>query len=719
MHGADFLIVGIGASAGGIQAIKRFFEQVPPDSGIAFVVVLHLSPEHESRLAEVLQVSARIPVNQVQERIRVEPNHVYVIPPDQSLSMDEGHLVLSDVTRFEERRAPVDIFFRTLADSHGSKAVCVVLSGTGANGSMGMKRVKEQGGICLVQDPDEAEYSDMPRNSIATALVDHVLPVAEMPAWILAYRDSLGNVQLPQQPAGHASSHESALREILSQLRTRTGHDFTNYKRPAVLRRVGRRMSLQQISGIREYARFVREHSEELQGLLKDLLISVTHFFRDREAFEALERLVIPRLFVGKGENDQVRVWIAGCATGEEAYSIGMLLIEHASTLTVPLPTIQVFATDIDAAAIAIARQGLYTLNDAADVSPERLRRFFARDGESYRVRQELRGMILFADHNVIKDPPFSHLGLASCRNLLIYLNRSAQRRVLEVMHFALNPGACLFLGSSESIEGSGDLFVSLDKDAHLFDSREVDVRFVMGDVSPADRAGPRGSRYQITEETARARLSAGDLHQRMLEQYAPPSIIVNEQHDIVHLSDRAGRYLQYAGGDPSHDLIKAVRPELRIELRTALYQAAQQRTNVETSGLVLRIDDRSVALKISVRPVLREDDTARGFFLVLFQEMAEGASPQADPVPAVGGNAVQRLDEELRRAKAQLRATVERYETQAEELKASNEELQAMNAELRSSAEELETSKEELQSLNEELRTVNQELKIKVEEQA
>jgi len=396
-----------------------------------------------------------------------------------------------------------------------------------------------------------------------------------------------------------------------------------------------------------------------------------------------------------------------------------MLLTEHASTLTVPLPTIQVFATDIDAAAIAIARQGLYTLNDAADVSPERLRRFFARDGESYRVRQELRGMILFADHNIIKDPPFSHLDLASCRNLLIYLNRSAQRRVLEVMHFALNPGACLFLGSSESIEGSGDLFVSLDKDAHLFDSREADVRFVMGDVSPADRAGPRGSRYQITEETARARLSAGDLHQRMLEQYAPPSVIVNEQHDIVHLSDRAGRYLQYAGGDPSHDLIKAVRPELRIELRTALHQAAQQRTNVETSGLVLRIDDRSVALKISVRPVLREDDTARGFFLVLFQEMAEGASPPADPVPAVSGNAVQQLDEELRRAKAQLRATVERYETQAEELKASNEELQAMNAELRSSAEELETSKEELQSLNEELRTVNQELKIKVEEQA
>lgn len=722
MHSADFLIVGIGASAGGIQAIKRFFEHVPPDTGMAFVVVLHMSPDHESHLAEVLQVSARIPVNQVQERVRVEPNRVYVIPPHRSLSLDDGYLAVSEVTRFEERRAPVDIFFRTLADSHRSKAVCVVLSGTGADGSMGLKRVKEQGGVCLVQDPDEAEYGDMPRNSIATALADHVLPVADMPARIIAYRDTLESVQLPEQSPEHASSDETSLREILSELSVRTGHDFGNYERPTVLRRIARRMSLHQIGDLSRYAQYVREHPQELQGLLKDLLISVTNFFRDREAFETLERLVIPRLFAGKTEDDEVRVWIAGCATGEEAYSVAMLLAEYATGLTVSPPSIQVFATDIDTAAIAAARKAIYTLNDAADVSPERLRRFFTKEGGSFRVRQELREMILFADHNAIKDPPFSHLDLVSCRNLLIYLNRTAQQRLMEVVHFALNPGAYLFLGSSESIEGSSDLFVTVDKDARLFESRAVAARFVVGDVSLPHSGGPRESRHRIDppEEKVRGKVSTGDLHHRLLEQYAPPSIVVNEEHAIVHLSERAGRYLQYAGGEPSHDLLKAIRPELRIEVRTALHQAARQRTNVETSGVVLRIDDRPVMLRVGVRPVLREDDTARGFFLVLFRETTEGASPLEEPVSAVSsGNAVQQLEEELLRVNAQLRATAERHETQAEELKASNQELQAMNEELRSSAEELETSKEELQSLNEELRTVNQELKIKVEEQA
>ena len=467
---------------------------------------------------------------------------------------------------------------------------------------------------------------------------------------------------------------------------------------------------------------YVREHEEESHALLKDLLISVTNFFRDREAFEALERLVIPRLFAGKSEDDQVRVWVAACATGEEAYSIGMLLAEHANARP-GSPAVQVFATDIDEAAIATAREGLYTLNDAADVSPDRLRRFFTKEGESYRVRKELREMILFAQHNVTKDPPFSHLDLVSCRNLLIYLNRTAQRRVMEIMHFALNADAYLFLGSSESVEGSGDLFVSVDRDAHLFQSRAVSARLAMplpGPSMPGRLPDPTAD-DDVAEQSVRERLSAADLHQRLLEQYAPPSIVVNEEHDIVHMSDRAGDFLQYSGGEPSINLLKAVRPELRIELRTALYQAAEQRSSVEAPGLVLRVGERTIALNLIVRPVLREDDTARGFFVVLFQEIADGsaaARPEA-AIPLSSGDTARQLEEEVLRVKAQLRATIERHEAQSEELKASNEELQAMNEELRSSAEELETSKEELQSLNEELRTVNQELKIKVEEQA
>jgi two-component system CheB/CheR fusion protein len=724
MDTGGFLVVGIGASAGGIQAIKQFFEHVPQDTGIAYVVVLHLSPDHESRLAEVLQSSAKIPVTQVPDRVRVQPNHVYVIPPDKSLAIQEGHLLLSEITSFEQRRAPVDIFFRTLAESHGTRAVCVVLSGTGANGSSGLKRVKERGGIAIVQDPGEAEHAEMPRNSIATALVDYVLPVAAIPAKILAYQASLGAVQLPEHPAETlqgAVSDESALREVFSILRTRTAHDFSSYKRATVLRRIGRRMGLNGLISLPEYARFLRGHGEETKAILKDLLISVTSFFRDREAFETLERLVIPRLFEGKGEDDAVRVWVAGCATGEEAYSIAMLLAERCGSAP-GSPAVQIFASDIDEDAIAVAREGAYTFNDAADVGPERLGRFFLREGGRYVVRKELRETVLFAHHNLLKDPPFSHLDLATCRNLLIYLNRSAQQRVLSLLHFALNPGGYLFLGTSESTEGSGDQFVTVDKEAHIFQSRAIATRLQVPvpEVPAGGRTAANAADERKVERQARERLSAADLHQRLLEQYAPPSIVVNEEHEIVHLTEQAGQYLQYRGGEPTHNLVRIVRPELRLEMRTALYQALQQQTNVRTPVIPVRLRERLANVSIEIRPVLREDDPARGYFLVMFQEAPDGAAPAPAPAPATveAGDAARQLEEELIRVRGQLRATVERHETQAEELKASNEELQAMNEELRSSTEELETSKEELQSLNEELRTVNQELKIKIDEQ-
>lgn len=713
------LIVGLGASAGGIQAVKRFFEHVPADSGVAYVVILHLSPDHESRLAEVLQVSTALPVTQVQGRVRVEPNHVYVIPPHQSLAMSGDELVLSDMSRVEERRAPVDIFFRTLADSHGARAVCVILSGTGADGSMGMKRVKEQGGICLVQDPDEAEHGDMPRNAIATALVDDVLPVERIPAKILAYRENWRTLQLPEEPPTPAESDEAALREIFSQLRTRTGHDFSNYKRATVLRRIARRMGIREVSTLPAYARYVAEHPDETQGLLKDLLISVTNFFRDSAAFEALEQRVIPALFAGKGENDQVRAWVAGCATGEEAYSIAMLLAERAGTPG--SPSVQVFATDIDEAALAAAREGCYTINDAADVPPERLERFFTKEGASYRVRKELRELILFARHNVIKDPPFSHLDLVSCRNLLIYLNRMAQQRCMEVMHFALNAGGILFLGSSESADVSPDLFAPFDAEARVFARRAVSSRMALpaGEVSLPMRRERSAPGDDPRDLAAPAQPSSAELHHRLLEQYAPPSIVINEAHDIVHLSARAGRYLKYTGGDPSHNLLNAVRPELRHELRAALHEAAQQRTSVEARGVAVRIGQHTAVVDLLVRPVLPEDGLRPGLFLVLFEEL-EGAALRAASaaVPITPGDAARQLEEELRNTRGQLRTTTERHEMQAEELKASNQELQSMNEELRSSTEELETGKEELQSLNEELRTVNEELKANVEQQ-
>ena len=715
MQEDDFLIVALGASAGGIAAFQSFFERLAPNTGMAFVVILHLSPDHESQLAEVLQASARIPIQRVTDRVQVKPDHAYVISPRQSLAMADGHLVQVEATRIEERRAPVDIFFRTLAETQRERAVCIVLSGTGADGSMGLKRVKELGGICLVQDPDESEHTDMPRHAIATGLVDEVLPVSKMPGRIVAYREQRRVLQLRDDPRSPTDPDEKALQEIFAQLRQRTGHDFANYRRGTVLRRIERRLGMRQLSGLPSYAKFLRDYPEEAQALLKDLLISVTNFFRDPLRFAALERDVIPRLFEGKRDEQQVRVWITGCATGEEAYSIAMLLAEH-GVGTPGTPGAQVFATDIDERALAIARDGFYTLNDAADVSSERLRRFFSKEGNGFRVRKELREMVLFANHNIIKDPPFSHLDLASCRNLLIYLNAPAQQRVLDVLHFALNPGGYLFLGGSESIERVGDLFVAVSKDAHIFQSRGSLGRPIpVPSLAVTDRR-PRAE--PSFEPRGRDRLASPDLHLRLVAGYAPPSVVVNEEHDIVHLSDKAAMYLQFAGGEPSVNLLKAVRPELRLELRTALYQAAQRRTDVDVRNITVPIDGRAVTVNLLVRPVLREDDPARGFFLVLFEQTEAADKPAVKPAAQLAADPAGQLEDEVVRLKSQLRATVEQHDTQAEELKASNEELQAINEELRSATEELETSREELQSLNEELRTVNQELKVKVDEQ-
>ena len=713
-----FLLVGIGASAGGIQALKVFFENVPPDSGIGYVVILHLSPDHDSKLAEVLQAATNMPVRQVLENLKVEPDHVYVVPPNQHLIMLDGHLGVSQNVTAEERRAPVDIFFRTLADSHGSRAVAVVLSGTGANGSMGLKRVKEHGGAAFVQNPREAEFNEMPRNSIATDLVDEVLPVAQIPGKIIAYRDSLGKIDIPLDAEARPEEQQQALREIFTQLRVQTGHDFSNYKRPTLLRRIARRINVRDLPDLPSYAALIRDSRDEGQALMKDLLISVTNFFRDKEPFSFLVSDVIPRIFAGKTANDQVRIWSVGTATGEEAYSLAMLCAEHTLDL-IDSPKVQIFATDIDEAALAGARDGIYTINDAADVSPERLRRFFAKEGDEYRVRREIREMVLFANHNVIKDPPFSRLNLASCRNLLIYLNHPAKERVMETLHFALEPGGYLLLGTSESVDGATDLYAPFSRENHIYQARQTGSRpYPVPEAIPSFRFDRTPVLSRRREKLALERITYGDLHQQLLERYAPPSVVVNEEYDIVHLSERAGRYLQVLGGDASNNLLKMALPDLRLELRSALFQAVQRKTNVEARNLKVTVDGKTETLNVHVRPVLGREDTARGFLLVVFEESSgDTHTVVEEPLFRSDERLARQLDEELSRSKAQLRASSEQYEIQAEELKASNEELQAMNEELRSAAEELETSKEELQSINEELRTVNQELKVKIEE--
>ena len=710
---APALVVGIGASAGGIRALRALFEELPADAPFAYVVILHLSPDYESRLAEVLQQSTRLPVAQVSDTVPLRARHVYVIPPGRGLRAVGETLMLSDEVRVDARKAPIDAFLRTLADTYQSRAVAVVLSGTGADGSSGLKRVKEHGGLAVAQQPDDAEHAEMPEHAIATQLVDYVLPAAQIPRRILEYYQHLSSEPIRRAADPAETSDQHAIRDILRLLRARTSHDFSDYKPATIRRRVTRRMSLHDIERLDAYAQLIRDDEHEATALMKDLLISVTNFFRDPPAWAVLEERVIPHLFADRAAADHVRVWSAGCATGEEAYSLAMLLAEHASGL-VSVPRIQIFASDLDDDSIRIAREGLYSEADVADVPPQRVQRFFVREAGGFRVRRELRELALFAHHNVIKDPPFSHLDLIVCRNLLIYLNRASQQRVMETFQFALRHGGWLFLGSSESADDA-ELFEIVESAAHIYQVRPTTVRPQLSVYEPPPPARPSAPDARVPDH-----LPPGELHLRLLEQFAPPSVVVTDDHLVVHLSSRAGEFLRTPAGEPTRDLLKLVRPELRADVRSALLIASQQRGPVEVRGTRLPRDGSESVMTIRVVPILRDGVPPRGYFLILFT--GDDLTPTGEPpiqLPARIEGESEQLHQELARVNEQLRLTLERSAVQVEELKAANEELQAMNEELRSSAEELETSTEELQSSNEELATVNQELKIKIDELA
>jgi two-component system, chemotaxis family, CheB/CheR fusion protein len=680
----------------------------------------------------------------------VAPDHVYVIPPGKHLSMQENTLQLVEPQQPTGRRLAVDLFFRALAAAYGPLAICVVLSGTNSDGAIGIKHVKEQGGLTIAQDPADAEFDGMPRAAIGTGMVDWVLPVAQMPPQLMEFKrneqrmhvppeelpaptggeaedtNSGGPVQIAQFPS---ATDESALAEVLRFLKGQTGHDFTHYKRATILRRVARRLQVNLLEDIPSYLAFLRTHPAEMTALLHELLISVTNFFRNPDAFAALQTQ-IPQLFAAKTARDQVRVWIAGCATGEEAYSVAILCCEYAARLEAP-PSLQVFATDLDEDVIHVARTGVYPSTIEADVSAERLRRFFYNEEGRYRIRKEVRERVLFSTHNLLQDSPFSRLDLITCRNLLIYFKREAQEAALDLFHFALQPGGLLLLGSTEEIADDRKLFVPLDKQQRLFVRHAVprvgrqlpmvSVSFPAVPVAPIltlpQMLPPAVIPSPLAEgtEIERRTLPLGDLHLAMLEQYAPPSLIVNANYDVVHSSEHAGRFLQLAGGDASMNLLKMVPPALRTEMRTALFRSARDQVSVTTAPILLELEHVLRLVTLHVRPRLGDDATA-AFFLILFELNAEPVE-EALNLPSGPNAIVRHLDDENQHLKEQLSTIIEQYEASLEELKSSNEELQAMNEEIRSTAEELETSKEELQSINEELTTVNQELKSNVDE--
>lgn len=722
----DFPVVGIGASAGGLPALVRLFENMPAVHEMAFVVILHLSPKHPSSAAAILQRATRMPVLQVTSKVQIEPGHVYVIAPNQHMSMVDGLLLVDPLDRPRGKHIAIDMFFRTLAEVHRERAVAIVLSGTGADGAVGLTRVKEQGGVTLVQAPADAEHDGMPTAAIRTGAVDFVLPAIEIPQKLIELWNNARTIQMPppgdgEEPVAHVTqgdataSAEDALQDIIGALLSHTGHDFRHYKRATVLRRIERRLQVRAVQTLPEYRDLLEADPGEHKLLLDDMLIGVTNFFRDREAFESVERDIIPELFKDKGPTDEVRAWVAACATGEEAYSLAMLMADQAELMEHP-PAFQVFASDIDDGAIDAARSGNYPASIITDVAPTRLRQYFSKEDDRYRIRKTLRDRILFASHNLLRDPPFSRLDMISCRNLLIYLNRDVQVRVLQTFHFALKPGGYLFLGSSESAESVSDYFIPVDKKNRIYRARggsrplqyQSPTSAVFGARLPeVSRVKPPGKRQ----------FSYAELHQRALAQYAPPSAVIDGEGNIVHMSEGAGRFLRMAGGEPSRNLLTLVLPELRLELRSAMYQATQSHAGIECRPIELQEQKELGIIAMSVRP-FRDDEAETDFLLVVFNRV-EHLPERALPARPNGSHDVVlgQLEAELQRKREQLQETIENAEVSTEELRASNEELQAINEELRSATEELETSKEELQSVNEELVTVNYELKVKVEE--
>ena len=733
----QFPVVGIGASAGGLKVLLELFEHMPSDSGMAFVIILHLSPRHESSADHILQNVTRMPVLQVTQPVLIERNHLYVIPPAMDLSMKDGYLSLTKPTRKRGAQVAIDLFFRALADVHHTHAIGVVLSGSGADGSVGLSRIKEQGGITLAQLPEDAEYDSMPKSAIETGMVDIVLPVAEMPQKLVELGCNLERLHasiatrgeaepLPERQGDDGSApqppqskaNEQALREILAVLRARTSHDFRHYKQATVLRRIERRMQVNAVRDMPSYAKLLHEQPEETSALLADMLIGVTNFFRDREAFEALEQEIVPALFAQKAKTGDaiLRIWSAACASGEEAYSLAMLFSGYAEEHDIRTQ-IQLFATDIDDRALETGRSGRYPEAIVTDVPPTRLRRNFTKEQKHFRVRRELRERVLFARHDILRDPPFSRLDLISCRNLLIYLERDIQSEVLRMFHFALNPGGYLFLGNSESAEACGHLFIAVDKKNHIYRARDVGTT-----LRRAPMTAVHGFARSLPQVTTRSeplmrnrKFSFADVHQRALEQYASPSVIVNRDSDIVHMSDRAGRFLRYVAGEPSLNITTLVHPELRVELRTALYQATQTGKSVEARRVRLERDGRPFYVNMVARP-FSDRQAGNDYMLVIFDEV-EDCMDEIKATEGAKDSVLTQLEAELQQTKQQLQLTMEQSDTSTEELRASNEELQAINEELRAATEELETSKEELQSINEELTTVNFELKTKVDE--
>ena len=702
------LVVGLGASAGGLEAFKTFFAAMSPGSGMAFVLVQHLDPHHKSLLVELLSKHTEMSVVQAEDGMAVAADQVFVIPPNAVLTIKDGILHVTTPAPPREHRKPIDVFFAALAEDQQEKAVSIILSGSGSDGSLGLKAIKEHGGLTLAQAGfDATALLGMPSSAAATGLVDEVLPVERMPARLLEYARHLSSVGDRKAPDGTRRDAAEHLTKICTLLRARLGHDFSEYKESTLVRRIQRRMQVLQIDGVPDYIDRLRQEPSQLDLLFRDLLIGVTQFFRDPEAFAVLESEVMPKLLENKGSEDQIRIWVPGCATGEEAYSIA-ILVKEAMIKAETAPRVQIFASDLDEHAVTVARHGRYR-KPLAGVSPERLERWFVDEGDDYCVIKDIREMCVYSTHNLIKDPPFAKLDLISCRNLLIYLNAALQSRLVRTFHYALRPSGYLFLGASEGVARHGGLFAVLDKKHRLFQRRD-DVRGSLPAIPAAAAAsgqpGPAHPAAAIGDGVDRRVRHA-------LEKYSPAYVVINHQHEVVRFSGRTGHYIEHSPGAASLNLFSILRKDLLPAVRAAVQNASAMRQPVVHEDVALAVNGTSKIINVVVEPITAEADAE--LYLVAFQERGFVDRLRAPTATAESADSrVQAIERELRATRAHLQSTIDDLEIANEELKSANEEYQSVNEEFQSTNEELESSKEELQSMNEELQTLNGELSSK-----
>jgi len=706
-------VVGIGASAGGLDAFKTLFEAMPADTGMAFVLIQHLDPTHESLMVDLLSRHTTMNVVQVEDRMQVIENHVYMIPPNRDLAIHNGELYLTAPAQRRGMRMPIDFFFRSLAEDQRERAICIILSGTGSDGTLGLKAIKSYGGMVMAQSPKTAQYDGMPVSAISTGTVDYVLPVKEMPEALSKY---IQHSYVRGRFGMDGSSQEGGqdMNSVLAIMHAQLGYNFHHYKKNTMIRRIQRRMGLKQLEKMGDYVDFLRNNPSETKELFKDMLIGVTGFFRESESWQELDEKVIGPLVQSKKGDMPLRVWIPGCATGEEAYTLAILFLENFQKQNMN-PEFQIFATDIDNDALERARVGRYPVSIASEISTSRLREYFVKEDEFFQVSSRLRDTIVFSEQNLISDPPFSKLDLISCRNLLIYLGAEIQSKIIELFHFALREGGHLLLGNSETIGQHQDIFQTVSKKWRIFQRIDsAQPRRVSFPILPSRQF----ERLDLHDDDLKKKVHLAELvNQALLEQFAPAAVLINRKHEILYHFGNTFNYLQHPTGETTNDLYTLCRDGLVTRMRGAVHKIVKEEQEVSVSGSRVKRDGRYIHVNFSAFP-LKGYEGGKGLYLICFRDEEPRNGKQLD-IGAAGRveeePLIKQLEYELTATKEDLQNTIEELETSNEELKASNEEVMSMNEELQSSNEELETSKEELQSLNEELNTVNSELQDKV----